>query len=478
MGPRPATGGELRRRTLVLAFGLALALAASPAAAQEWGWEGLDATSDEFTRPRFFAALAPDAAGTQAVLFGGNPSGPSNPDPYADTWTIEGPSWTPRCGTSVPGADGACGPPARFAHGMGSGPNGVIMFGGADAGGGALGDTWRWDGSAWAIVCDATGCPPGNGDPQPSARGFFAMAGNGTHVVLYGGIGTGLNSDTWVWDGSSWTEVCDGCAPGPLGGSATAWDGEKFVMFGGQANLEADANADTWAFVPGVDSDWTLLCGEGASACGPPPRAQHMMGGTVSGNPGTDGVVMVGGSPQPGIPDTALADSWLFSQASDAWTDLGDGPWINAEGVPCGGPAALTGGVGGGWVLGVAFISFETTPILGAYDLEDAVATLCQDTPPEPDPDPDPDPDDPDGSTDPGDPEEPTGGPGDDGSGEDPLPAGEPTPATLPATGGGAGTPGLLATFGALLAAFGTLLAGVAMLVTRARAARPAAPPR
>jgi hypothetical protein len=66
------------------------------------------------------------------------------------------------------------------------------MFGGST--GNLATDTWIFDGATWTLS-PATG---------PSGRIGLAMATQGDHVLLFGGGGLG---DTWSFDGAAWTSV-------------------------------------------------------------------------------------------------------------------------------------------------------------------------------------------------------------------------------------------------------------------------------
>jgi hypothetical protein len=77
------------------------------------------------------------------------------------------------------------------------------MFGGYTAGG-FLGDTWTWDGHAWAKHSPAH---------SPRARGAPAMAYDPLRrlVVMIGGTvkdqGEGTATDEiWTWDGADWAQ--------------------------------------------------------------------------------------------------------------------------------------------------------------------------------------------------------------------------------------------------------------------------------
>ncbi len=87
----------------------------------------------------------------------------------------------------------------------------IVLFGGSDANNGPLGDTWIWDGHAWT-----------QGGTGPSARTLSTMATFDGAVVLFGGATGTINAfyqstnplgDTWIWNGSAWSQSA---ATGPL----------------------------------------------------------------------------------------------------------------------------------------------------------------------------------------------------------------------------------------------------------------------
>lgn len=80
----------------------------------------------------------------------------------------------------------------------------LVLFGGEGSGGTLLGDTWEFDGASWIRKS-----PPLS--PSPRRGASMALVRN-EELVLFGGYGinaTGqpeILGDTWVWDGSTWTE--------------------------------------------------------------------------------------------------------------------------------------------------------------------------------------------------------------------------------------------------------------------------------
>src|SRR5262249_50059757 len=118
---------------------------------------------------------------------------------------------------------------SRVSHGVtyDAERNRVLLFGG-DPGGRPLADTWSWDGSLWTQLAD-TG---------PLARRDLAMTlavgpdtdASGSSdklVVLFGGAsGSNLFADTWIWDGTEWTQVAD-TGPAARSGHSLAYDSAR-----------------------------------------------------------------------------------------------------------------------------------------------------------------------------------------------------------------------------------------------------------
>jgi hypothetical protein len=156
----------------------------SSAAADTWTWNGTTWTrlSPAVSPPaRVGHAMAYDAARGEVVLFGGT-SG------LTDTWTWDGTTWT----LAAP----ATTPPARFGHTRAyeRTVKQVVLFGGQDPSVlDPFADTWTWDGTTWTEIMSAVS-PRARG-------GQAAMAYDGTHrrVVLAGGQHEGgALDDMWL----------------------------------------------------------------------------------------------------------------------------------------------------------------------------------------------------------------------------------------------------------------------------------------
>ncbi len=172
-----------------------------------------------------------DVARSQTVLFGGLSTCSSCPGMYDDTWTWNGATWS---AIHVPP-----GPGVRYGPGMAydASRKETVLFGGAgclDYCVQDLGDTWIWDGSSWTNVV-----PPAS--PSPRTYPLMAYDAARHDVVLFGGIGdSGSSSETWTWDGTTWTMQSP--SQHPPSGEAMAYDGARHevVLFG------TDASTWTW----------------------------------------------------------------------------------------------------------------------------------------------------------------------------------------------------------------------------------------
>lgn len=171
-------------------------------------------------------AFAYDAVRDEVLLAGG-PSG-------VDTWAWNG-SWQLRS---------AQGPGLRYGSAMAPIGSGMVLFGGSQSPWGAIGDTWRWNGTSWTMTFPAT---------QPTARAGHAMANVGNHVLLFGGTaGSPLLDETWIYDGITWTQLQPANVPAARHSAGLAYDPQRqrAVLYGGQGR--AVQFTDLWEW-DGVD---------------------------------------------------------------------------------------------------------------------------------------------------------------------------------------------------------------------------------
>jgi len=158
-----------------------------------WEWDGPSKTwTQQFPAhspsPRA-ATLAYDETAKLVVLFGGNTNGIA----YDDTWTYNGVDWVQQNPATVP--------PTRTDNGLAYDLvlKKVVLFGGLagaceDCGQGRLNDTWLWDGSNWSQVQTAK-------NPQTSSGLSFTYDGTTKGMLLFGGWVTdfSFSNTTWVF---------------------------------------------------------------------------------------------------------------------------------------------------------------------------------------------------------------------------------------------------------------------------------------
>jgi hypothetical protein len=112
-----------------------------------------------------------------AYLFGGfGPSGALD-----DLWRLRlSGSGSARTVTWEPIAKSGAWPPRRYEAGLAASGTDLLVFGGADAAGSPLTDTWRWNGSSFtALACSGASC-------FPKVRGFTTFT-IGSKVFVFGG---------------------------------------------------------------------------------------------------------------------------------------------------------------------------------------------------------------------------------------------------------------------------------------------------
>ncbi len=211
----------------------------------EWdGWRWRQAAT-EGPPGRDHHAIVFDEARGVTILFGGY----GNARVYGDTWQWDGETWT----LLHPG-----GPPPRAAFDMAfdAEKHTIILYGGLWLGG-LYADLWQWDGRTWTILADPYANPTrdhhtaaydverrqylifggknyrftalgslfelqggrlvemAREGPSPRYNSAMVYDSKGNHMVVFGGrVRNGdtfiAMSDTWIWNGSAWTEVTPG----------------------------------------------------------------------------------------------------------------------------------------------------------------------------------------------------------------------------------------------------------------------------
>lgn len=160
---------------------------------ETWRWNGAAWSRYEGAGPsaRNGATMVWDGARRVLLLFGGM----RGQQPAADTWTWDGVRWNQVASS---------GPPPRTLAGLAydSRRQRIVLFGGW-TGSAPRGDTWEWDGTAW--IARSVSAPPVrslHGLAYDEARGVTVLfAGNG------GAGPTAVRNDTWLYDGTAWTEA-------------------------------------------------------------------------------------------------------------------------------------------------------------------------------------------------------------------------------------------------------------------------------
>jgi uncharacterized protein (TIGR03437 family) len=211
-----------------------------------WAWDGTNWTqqfSDISPQPRAGHAMAYDSANDRVVLFGGSPEDLTVgfDTLYNDTWLWDGTNWN--WVGLIPSPSGRAGVAMAYdsAHGQ------TVLFGGNNQTNEELNDTWLWNGSAWTQKFPQT---------SPLVRISPGMAYDSaqSQVVMFGGSSVVGNlftndADTWVWNGTNWTQEQPATSPPGRTGPALAYDTvhSQVVAFGGVGVAFADLN-DTWTW--------------------------------------------------------------------------------------------------------------------------------------------------------------------------------------------------------------------------------------
>ncbi len=175
--------------------------------AETWVWDGSTWT-EKFPKnvPNDYLGTMAYDAAHKQVVMFTN-GGSTN---ASETWIWDGNDWTQKFPVNVP--------PSRVSPAMGydAEHKKVVLFGGAYYEGSPIySDTWLWDGTDW------TQRFPEN-SPPPRYNTTLAYDEIRQQTVLFGGY-PGL-TDTWVWNGLNWTEKSPATNPGPGGQVASAYD--------------------------------------------------------------------------------------------------------------------------------------------------------------------------------------------------------------------------------------------------------------
>jgi hypothetical protein len=184
--------------------------------------------------------------GSDVVLFGGRRpdflavGGAGPVVVFGDTWVFRNGAWAQKHPSKSP--------PPRYGHGMATLGGKVIVFGGHDASGAALHDTWEWDGVTWTEKTPAH-------VPSFEFADRIAATTIGAKVVIY--ATDAATFSVWSWDGSDWTEFA-GTKPRIRYPTMATLDGKAYLFGAYAPAVPAPAQTQTWQF---DGTTWTLVDG-------------------------------------------------------------------------------------------------------------------------------------------------------------------------------------------------------------------------
>lgn len=205
-----------------------------------WEWDGAWHLRAPAVSPsaRLLAAASHDASSGLVILFGGDATlAPATR--LADTWTWNGTSWAQLVGG---------GPGARRESGLARAPQGGLLLFGGDLPGGAAGDSWRWSGG-WTTIS-----PPTSPSPRMNYQACYSPQSQ--RVVMFGGIlqpGSSNSVDeTWEYDGTTWIQRTPTLTPGRRIDGGCVYDGasHRVLVACGRTDDTAQSVSytDTWAW--------------------------------------------------------------------------------------------------------------------------------------------------------------------------------------------------------------------------------------
>ena len=208
-----------------------------------WTWDGTSwvrlfaGSEPNMPLPRYGAAFAFDPVANAAVLFGGNGSGTSV---LGDTWEFRNNSWTPMTSGGTPPAMGQSRMAfdAMLKRAGQPRDGGLVLFGGLPASGGPAARTWTRVDGVWEEA------PVGGPVGRSSHTMVPVGAASPNAVAMFGGVNAGgtLLTDTWIWRDGAWTLIAE--PPSPREGVSMAPDPKtgRVLMFGGNESAGVSAS--------------------------------------------------------------------------------------------------------------------------------------------------------------------------------------------------------------------------------------------
>jgi len=223
-----------------------------------WEWDSsgwTNVTPATLPPPRDYSDMTYDPATGTTIMFGGHDwwESVNGNGTYGDFWSWDGTTWTQLTPPNLP--------QSRYGHSMIYDPNRgtVILVGGINETPGYPAtpcyDMWEWDGTDWSQISPAS---------LPAPRILFAMVWDEdrSRVVIHGGKDTVANmlyTDTWEWDGTSWTQIwTTGPEYGWIAGAYDTVRNEVLIQGGATTPDKSTADDKTWVFTtnpipPAVD---------------------------------------------------------------------------------------------------------------------------------------------------------------------------------------------------------------------------------
>ena len=242
------------------------------------------------------AGSAYDAATRQLVVFGGwNGAGF-----LRATWVWSGTSWR-KASVSGPSAQ------ANVSLAYDAATHQLVAFGGDSYSGGVYdfsSETWLWNGQSWTEA--ATTGPP--------ARCCASMAyDEATHQLLLqdGYLSSDSDADdTWIWTGTTWKHLLPSTEPPAAADTSMAYDpmSGELLFFGGFSKTAGTLD-QTWAW---DGHDWRGL----ATPTAPPA----LEGASLVADPALGGLLLFGGFDPNTYPAEASGSTWLWG--GRAWRQL------------------------------------------------------------------------------------------------------------------------------------------------------------
>jgi len=170
------------------------------------------------------------------------------------------------------------------------------------------------DGAVWEAGAPGRAIPS---DGAPSPRYGHVQAWASDRLIVWGGTGCGTQlaqpcGDGASWDGAGarWLPMAAGGAPSPRGGAGAAWTDRGLLIWGGEDTASRRVLGDGARYLPAEDR-WEPLPSAGA----PSPRRLHATAWTG------DRLLIWGGSGGV-VPDVALGDGAALDPVAGTWTPL------------------------------------------------------------------------------------------------------------------------------------------------------------